>query len=85
MYTLDSVAGILSGVSVALSLLCVWLCQVVQRRIDAVSAEMITDHLRLLDDVKTTRADLKKEIEALRQEVVGRAHYLESRARDSLH
>lgn len=85
MYTLDSVADILTGVSVALSLFCVWVCQLVQRRIDAVSAEMITDHLRLIEDVNQTRTQLRQEIESLRREVVGRAHLLEAKARESLH
>lgn len=85
MYTLDSVADILTGVSVALSLFCVWVCQLVQRRIDAVSAEMITDHLRLIEDVNQTCTQLRQEIESLRREAVGNAHLLEVKARESLH
>ena len=81
MFELDSATGILSGVSVALSLLSIWMCQAVGRRLDAVSAEMITDHLTARNDAEM----LKKEIETLRRESVGRAHWLEQRARDSLH
>ena len=81
MIGFEGVAGILSGVSVALSLLAVWLCQMIQKRVAAVSAEMITDHLRLADDLNTIR----KEFKTLREECVGRAHYLEQRARESLH
>ena len=85
MFELESATGILSGVSVALSLLCIWLSQLIQRRIDAVSAEMITDHIRLAADVKAQREDMERALDALRRECMGRAQYLESKARESLH
>ena len=85
MFELESATGILSGVSVVLSLLSIWLCQMVQKRVDSVSAEMITDHLKLSDDLKLHREEINRALDALRRECVGRAHYLETRARDSLH
>lgn len=85
MWGMESAAGILSGVSVALSLLSIWLCQMTQRRVDRVSSDAVTDALLLRDELKAERKRREREIQTLRREAVGRAHYLESKARDSLH
>lgn len=85
MLSLEIVTGTLAGVSVALSVLSIWMVQVVQRRLDRFAEEVITDVLKVQNDIAAARKAATREVEVLRRETVGRAHYLEAKARDSLH